>query len=153
MLILDDDEAEGELLRRAFALTPRLVDVHLIASPEKAIAFLYSQDGLHTQPRPDLILLDYLMPSEGGHVLSMLKGDPDLRIIPVIAMCRSHSPEEIRAIYDRHANCCILKPTHVEDLTQALETALLFWMEIALTIHKVPPSRVSRTTEEATMRL
>jgi len=74
------------------------------------------------------------MPSNGGRVLSMLKGDPDLRMIPVIAFSQWASTQDISEIYDRHANCCISKVTAAADLTQSVRTALNFWIDVAVLV-------------------
>ena len=136
---------KAELLRQVFDTTGRSVDVHLIASAEKIITFLHGQHEFAGRVLPDLILLDYRLPGNNGHVLSMLKGDPDLRSIPVIALCRSDALEDIKAVYDQHVNCCIVKPLRQEDLTEAVTAALCFWIDVALTVR---PARTTRHETE-----
>ena len=130
ILVLDDNAHEAKLLGRLFEL-PGLI-VHTVSTPEEAIRFLYKDGEFASVPAPHLVFLDYRMPSNGGRVLSILKGDPDLRIIPVVALSVAASEEDIGEIYGRHANCCINKPTHASDLTQAIRNALAFWMDVAL---------------------
>ena len=78
----------------------------------EALEELLSDEGFHVQvalngkeglariaeKRPDLILLDYMMPvMNGGEVLSALQGDAARRSIPVILMSvlpRSSIPQE-----------------------------------------------------------
>jgi two-component system response regulator len=124
ILLVDDDANEGDLLATALLGTRSRVTVDVINTPEKAIRFLYKDSEFADKPTPDLILLDYRMPSNGGRVLSILKGDPNLRGIPVVAMSRDASAEDIAEIYDRNANCCINKPIDGSDLTQDLRGAL-----------------------------
>jgi hypothetical protein len=72
----------------------------------------------------------------------MMKGDPDLRVIPVVALSVAASAADIREIYARHANCCINKPSVASDLTDDIRTALGFWIDIAiLQRHHTPSTR------------
>lgn len=132
ILVLDDDAVEGRLLGDALRDARPDAAVHIVSTPEQAIGFLYRDADFAHCPRPELVFLDYRMPNNGGRVLSILKGDPDLRIIPVVAMTLSTSAQDIREIYGRHANCCISKPTDASDLTADLRSALAFWMDVAV---------------------
>jgi hypothetical protein len=53
-------------------------------------------------------------------------------MIPVVALSVDASAEDIRDIYNRHANCCINKPTNMPELTVDLRNALSFWIDVAL---------------------
>jgi CheY-like chemotaxis protein len=87
ILVLDDDANEGTLLGgdALCDLRPEIA-VRVVSTPEQAIRFLYKDVEFSDCPTPDLVFIDYRMPSNGGRVLSILKGDPDLRAIPVVAM-------------------------------------------------------------------
>ena len=110
-------------------LMPRCM---LFSTPETAIRFLYKDAEHAASPTPDLIFIDYRLPSNGGGCCPSLKGDPNLRAIPVVAMSIDASPEQICAIYGRHANCCINKPVNASDLTDDMRSALTFLMDVAL---------------------
>jgi len=48
--------------------------------------------------KPDLILLDVMMPElDGGDVLALLKDDPDLRNIPVVFLTATVLKEEVNS--------------------------------------------------------
>ena len=48
--------------------------------------------------KPDLILLDVMMPDlDGGDVLALLKDDPDLRNIPVVFLTATVLKEEVNS--------------------------------------------------------
>ena len=140
ILVLDDDANEGTLLGNALCNLRPEATVRVVSNPESAIRFLYKDAEFADCPTPNLIFLDYRMPSNGGRVLSILKGDPDLRAIPVIAMSVDASPQDIQEIYSRNANCCINKPKEISDLTKEMRCALAFWMDVALLQH----SRMAR---------
>jgi chemotaxis family two-component system response regulator Rcp1 len=132
ILVVDDNAFEARLLGHALQDLRQGSTIHTVSSPEEAIRFLYKDAEFARAPRPHLVFLDYRMPSNGGRVLSILKGDPSLRIIPVVALSADASLEDIGNIYDRHANCCINKPATASDLNDGVRDALKFWMDVAL---------------------
>jgi two-component system, chemotaxis family, response regulator Rcp1 len=132
ILVVDDNAFEARLLENALQELRQGSTVHTVFSPEEAIRFLYKDAEFARAPRPHLVFLDYRMPSNGGRVLSILKGDPSLRIIPVVALSTEASREDIGQIYDRHANCCINKPASASDLNDSVRDAIKFWMDVAL---------------------
>ena len=78
--------------------------------------------------RPDLIILDYKMPINGGRALAELKGDPDYRQIPIVVLTGVKSPREICDIYQRGANCCYHKPHDLDGYTSLVETIVTHWL-------------------------
>lgn len=134
ILILDDGNTETESLCECFAQMRQVTEIQVVSHLANAMAYLYASDKDYGRPCPDLILIDYCVAGSGGRVLSSLKGDPDLRVIPVIVLCPSEAIEDVKAIYDRHANCCIVRPRCTQDLTNSLTAALAFWVDTALTV-------------------
>ena len=132
ILVVDDDAAEGGLLGDALREIRPGTTVHNVSSSENAIRFLYGDGEFADCPIPDLVFLDYRMPSNGGRVLSIMKGDPDLRMVAVVVLTSEASADDIREIYARHANCCINKPIEASDLNQEVRAALGFWMDVAV---------------------
>ena len=58
--------------------------------------------------RPDLILLDLNLPQMSGmEVLAAVKGDADLRRIPVVVLSGSKAESDLAQAYDLHANCYV----------------------------------------------
>jgi two-component system, chemotaxis family, response regulator Rcp1 len=150
ILVVDDDAVEGRLLGDALRDLRPDITIHLVSTPEQAIRFLYRDLEFRACPTPDLVFIDYRMPSNGGRVLSILKGDPDLRIIPVVALSVDASDTDILEIYGRHANCCINKPSVASDLTGDIRTALTFWVDIALMQRNHTRIVNGRTTSSST---
>jgi CheY-like chemotaxis protein len=109
--------------------------VNHVEDGEEAMHFL-RRTGKHTQaPRPDLVLLDLCLPRKSGReVLEEIKQDPDLRRIPVVIMTTVEDREEVRAAYDRHANCYVNKPVDLDEFIGVVRSIEDFW----LTIVKLP---------------
>ena len=74
-------------------------------------------------PRPDLVLLDMMMPVMGGAAMrAAMTADPDLRAIPVVVL--SSLPEEaVRARVDGVA-AILRKPCTAEQVLGAIEGVL-----------------------------
>lgn len=78
VLVVDDDDGNREILARRLARQG--FEVLTAANGPEALARVRKQPV-------DLVLLDLIMPGmDGDHVLGELKGDPDLRDIPVIML-------------------------------------------------------------------
>jgi len=102
---------------------------------EEAMHFLRRTGPHPNVPRPDLILLDLCLPRKSGReVLEEIKQDPDLRRIPVIIMTTVDDRDEIREVYNRHANCYVNKPVDLDEFIGVVRSIEDFW----LTIVKLP---------------
>jgi DNA-binding response OmpR family regulator len=89
-----------------------------------------AQDGeqaclLAGQERPDLILLDAMMPSLSGfEVLRRLKTDPKLRTIPVIMVTAKGHERDVLTGLRGGAVDYIVKPFSLKELSARVELAL-----------------------------
>jgi two-component system response regulator len=104
---------------------------------EEAMSFL-RKEGKHARvPRPDLILLDLNLPrKDGREVLAEIKGDADLKRIPVVILTVSKDEEDVLKTYNLHANCFITKPIDLNQFIKIVKSIEDFW----LTVVKLPPS-------------
>jgi CheY-like chemotaxis protein len=133
VLLVEDSAGDAELMVEALesesALSPR---VTVVEDGEEAIAYLRRQGRHADAPRPDLILLDLHLPRKNGHeVLADVKQDESLRLIPVVLMTSFDGEEAIREAYDRHANCCVRKPSDLDQFAQVVRKIETFWLQMA----------------------
>jgi CheY-like chemotaxis protein len=133
ILLVEDSAGDAELMVEALlsesALSPR---VTVIEDGEEAVAYLRRQGRYANATRPDLILLDLHLPRMNGHeVLADIKQDISLRLIPVILLTAFDTEEAIREAYDRHANCCVRKPSDLDQFALAVKKIETFWLQMA----------------------
>ena len=78
-----------------------------------------------SQERPDLIILDIMMPDISGlEVLRFMRREPELAPIPVIVVSAKSMPADIRTGMDAGASIYLTKPVGFLDLKQAVEKVM-----------------------------
>lgn len=77
------------------------------------------------QERPDVILLDIMMPDISGlEVLRYMRREPELAQIPVIVVSAKSMPGDIKIGLEAGASMYLTKPVGFQDLKQAVEKVL-----------------------------
>ena len=131
ILLVEDCRDEAELTMHSLKDGRVRNRIHWVEDGEKAMAFLRRQGPFAAAPHPDLILLDLRLPRMSGHeVLAEVKGDPDLKRIPVVIMTESDDEKDILRAYDRHANCYVTKPVDMEKFIEAVRSIEEFWLTV-----------------------
>ena len=132
ILIIDDNESDALLMEEAIKEAMRAKSIHTVHKAEDAIKFLNKQAPFSGAPRPDLILLDLKMPNFDGHeFLKVVKTDPKLLSIPVIALTSSKEQDLIEESYRLHANCHVVKPMNFMKFKKIVSVINDFWLTIA----------------------
>jgi len=139
ILVIDDNPADARLLKEGW-LECGLVksNVRVLHDPKEAIAYLKHRNPFENAPRPDLIMLDYAMPTNGGAALAEIKADPTCQKIPAIVITGSVSPIDICDIYMRGANCCMPKPGDMQGYFNIVEKVAGYWLQSVM----LPPHHV-----------
>lgn len=129
ILLVEDNEDEASLTIDTLKEGRVRNNVTLVRDGVEAMIFLRREGKYANAPRPDLILLDLRLPRKNGHeVLSEVKGDPDLRRIPVVVLSKSAADKDIVDLYDQHANCYVKKPLDLDDFILAVRKIEDFWI-------------------------
>lgn len=77
------------------------------------------------QERPDIILLDVMMPDISGlEVLRYIRREPELASIPVIILSAKSMPGDIRTGIEAGASMYLTKPVGFQDLKNAVKQVL-----------------------------
>ena len=132
ILLVEDNPADVRLTQEAFREAGVPCRVHVAESGESALAFLHREGEFQDAKKPDIILLDLNLPHKKGHeVLSEIKSDSELKLIPVVILSTSQSEEDVLRAYALHANCYVAKPMGLEKFLQVVKTIENLWLTTA----------------------
>ncbi len=132
ILVAEDNEFDVNLTVAAFRdeIVPNRV--HCVSDGEAAVAFLKHTGAYGEAPRPDLVVLDMNLPKmDGLEVLQAIKGDPELRSIPVVMVSGQGGQAEIRRAYELQAAAFVVKPDEVDDYFAAIRSLKDLWFRAA----------------------
>src|SRR2546428_1608440 len=116
VLVVDDDEDNVRIL--STILLGRGYEVRRARDGRSALESVQQQ-------RPDLILLDVMMPGmDGMQVLDHLKLDPKSASIPVIMVTARVQDEDVLAGYQSGAEYYVTKPFSVQQILYAVGLVL-----------------------------
>jgi DNA-binding NarL/FixJ family response regulator len=116
ILVVDDTPANLQLMS---GLLQEDYKVKAATSGEKALKIAF------TDPQPDLILLDIMMPEMDGYSLvQKLRSDPDKQWIPVIFLsAKGQSNDRIKGL-ETGADVYMVKPFEPEELVAQVKSSL-----------------------------
>jgi CheY-like chemotaxis protein len=135
ILLVEDNPGDVRLTVEALKQGKVHNNLTVAADGVEALTFLRRQRNHAHAPRPDLILLDLNLPKKDGReVLAEIKGDKNLRQIPVVVLTTSQAEEDIVKAYGLNANCYITKPVGLDQFISVVNSIEDFW----LTIVKLP---------------
>lgn len=139
ILLVEDSPSDTELTREALLEAKVRNHLSVVEDGVQAMDFLRRQGSYAGAARPDLIMLDLNLPrKDGREVLAEIKGDPDLKTIPVVVLTTSQAEQDILRAYHLHANCYITKPVDFEQFLEAVRSIETFWLLVV----KLPPRTV-----------
>jgi CheY-like chemotaxis protein len=132
ILLVEDSPSDLLMTREALERSKVLLEIHSVEDGVKTMEFLRRSGKYKDAPRPDLILLDLNLPKKDGReVLSEIKADPALRVIPVIVLTTSKADEDVTAAYQAHANCFITKPVGFANFNEVIRSIERHWFSMA----------------------
>ncbi|MDM0113233.1 response regulator [Variovorax sp. J22R133] len=116
ILIVEDNEKNMKLMR----------DI-LQHSGHTALEAVTGEEGvrLAIEHRPDLILMDIQLPGMGGiAALKLIRGEPALNAVPVVAVSASVMPDDQRNISGSGFDAYMLKPVSLRPFLAVVERLL-----------------------------
>jgi CheY-like chemotaxis protein len=137
VLLVEDDPGDVVLIEEAFEHNKVRNALTIVGDGVEAMEFLHSD-----AERPDLVLLDLNLPrKDGREVLAEIKGDPELRSIPVVVLTTSKAEEDILRSYDLHANAYVTKPVDFNRFIEVVRQIDEFFVTVVkLPAHRPPPA-------------
>ena len=131
ILLVEDNPGDARLTIEAMREAKMRNRMHVVEDGVEAMEFLRRQGRFGEAPRPDLILLDLNLPrKDGREVLAEVKGDPELRRIPVVILTTSQAEEDVVRAYDLHANCYVTKPVDLAQFMKIVAQIDEFWVNV-----------------------
>ena len=131
VLLVEDDPGDVLMTREAFKDYKIANNLSVVTNGEDAIAYLRKLGPYADATTPDLILLDLNLPRrDGREVLREVKGDADLRRIPVVVLTTSDAEEDVMASYDLHANAYVRKPVDFDQFVAAVRSIDDFFITV-----------------------
>jgi chemotaxis family two-component system response regulator Rcp1 len=133
ILLVEDNAADAHLVERAFRSAGSPVRLRIVEDGFQALDYLRRKGGFPDAVRPDLIMLDLNLPGRDGHqVLREVKGDPELKEVPVVIYSGSGAQKDIKLSYRLGGNCYIRKPVELDEFLGVVASIERFWLGTAL---------------------
>ena len=127
ILLVEDSVADHKLVQMALAESGG--DTELLHADDGVAALgVLDEVVAGRNPRPDVVLLDLNMPKASGvDVLRRVKGDPDLRTIPVVVFSTSRSDVDVAVAYACGANAYVVKPLDLQRFMTVVRSIEEHW--------------------------
>jgi CheY-like chemotaxis protein len=148
ILIVDDSPRDTELTVNALETHQLVNRVTSLRDGAEALDYLYRRGEFagRTDEQPAVILLDLKMPKvDGLEVLRQIKGDPVLKIIPVVVMTSSREEQDVLNSYQLGVNAYVVKPVKFQEFVEAVKQLGMFWA----ILNEPPADRLDRLSRTA----
>ena len=127
VLLVEDNPSYQDLMAIAFEENNIAHNLHIVSNGEETLLLLQQQQKYWNFPSPDLIILDLDLPRmDGQELLTIIKQDLKLKLIPVIVWTSSSQPKELLESYNLKANCYLSKSSNLDDFFAIVQTSLEF---------------------------
>lgn len=136
ILIVDDDEGHAILVRENLEAAGLNNRIEHFRDGQAVLDFFFGNPaGGRNAEHVYLVLLDIRMPKvDGIEVLRRLKGDPELKKLPVIMLTTTDDAREVERCHQLGCNVYIQKPVDYDRFAEAIRRLGLF-----MTLLLVPP--------------
>jgi two-component system response regulator len=140
ILLVDDSPRDTELALDALEENQLANDVVTLRDGAEALDYLFRRGPYADRPegQPGVILLDLKMPKvDGLEVLRQIKGDPKLKVIPVVVMTSSREEQDLVRSYHLGVNAYVVKPLKFGEFVEAVKQVGAFWA----VLNETPPKK------------
>jgi two-component system, response regulator len=130
ILLVEDSMRDAEMALHGLAEFNLANDVLHVRDGVEALDYLHRRGQFTDHPAgpPALVMLDLKMPRlDGMEVLRQMKGDPELKSIPVVVMTSSREEPDLAQAYALGANAYVVKPVQFHEFVDAVKQVGSFW--------------------------
>lgn len=130
ILLVEDGLMDARLTIGALRKSDFRHRLTLVRDGEEALQFLFREGRFAQAPRPDLILLDLMLPKKSGlDVLNEVKADERLKDIPVVIMTASEAEEDRVQCDTMNVDDYVVKPVDFDKFVQLVRKLKRFWLD------------------------
>ena len=143
ILLVEDSPRDAELVLEALDAHHLANEVLHVRDGAEALDYLYRRGPFATRSngQPAVVLLDLKMPKvDGLEVLRQIKGDPALKLIPVVVMTSSREEQDVVRSYQLGVNAYVVKPVQFHEFVDAVKQVGGFWA----VLNEPPPGSLSK---------
>jgi CheY-like chemotaxis protein len=141
ILLVEDSQPDIELTLAALEANNLTNEVVVVRDGVEALDYLQRRGAYAERPvgNPVVVLLDLKMPRlDGLEVLRRVKGDADLKTIPIVMLTSSREETDLIESYRLGVNAYVVKPVDFGQFMGAVEKLGFFWALL-----NEPPPRVT----------
>jgi len=131
ILLAEDNSHDAELTLAALSEQNLANQVEVVVDGVEALDYLHRRGKFagRNGNNPVVVLLDLKMPRvDGLQVLREMKGDAQLKHIPVVILTTSREENDLVESYDLGVNAFVVKPVAFEQFLEAIRRIGLFWI-------------------------
>jgi DNA-binding response OmpR family regulator len=130
ILLVEDGLVDARLAIGALQRAGFRHRVTLVRDGEEALEFIDQRGRFIRAPRPDLILLDLMLPKKSGiELLNEIKSNSSLENIPVVIMTASQTEEDRVQCDTLHVDAYIVKPVNLDKFLALIRKLKRFWLD------------------------
>ncbi|HXD30892.1 MAG TPA: response regulator [Pyrinomonadaceae bacterium] len=130
LLLAEDDPKDVELTLMALGEYKLANEVDVVRDGHEALDYLFRRGvfKLRGSSNPAVVLLDLKMPRvDGLEVLRSIRGDSNLKMIPVVMLTSSREERDIVESYKLGVNAYVVKPVDFHQFVDAVKRIGVFW--------------------------
>jgi len=134
ILLVEDQENDILLIRKAFEKGQILNPLFVVRSGEEAMAYLAGEGKFRNReeyPLPDLMLLDIKMPGlDGFEVLRWVRAQSGFSSLLIVMLTSSDRVFDVNQAYKLGANSFLVKPLDFENYLQTCHVLRQYWLNM-----------------------
>ncbi len=132
ILLVEDDDDQVELARRAVAEASPRSKVRVASSADAALDYLRGRgvfEGRDPHRVPALVLSKLsLAASNGLELLGSIRAEETTRHVPVVMLATDEDDRAIHASYELGANSCVRRPIDEGELVETIRELAHYWL-------------------------
>jgi CheY-like chemotaxis protein len=130
ILLVEDSKNDKDLTVAALSESGLANELVWVKDGQDALDYLYREGAYAQRPEghPAVVLLDLKMPRvDGLQVLAKVKGDPNIKTIPIVVLTSSNEESDVIRSYGLGVNAYVVKPVGFTEFVSALKDLGVFW--------------------------